>query len=230
MAIKKAKAATKTTPTVKKASAKKAAKKLPITKIRDVETKHHYIDNKEFLKVITEYRKLVRRNVRLKLEPPQVPEYIGECFIKIANQLAFKSNFINYSYREDMILDAIENCLTYVNNFDPKKSPNPFGYFTQITYYAFLRRIQKEQKQLNTKYRYIESLDIDSITRQENDEGEYGNSFISYLKKEADVAHQKLQDAKNDPGAKKMKRKPKYLQAKEDAAAALALEEAKPLT
>ena len=87
--------------------------------------------------------------------PPRVSNYIGECFVKIANHLAYKSNFVNYTFREEMILDGIENCITYINNFDPAKSSNPFAYFTQITYYAFLRRIQKEKKQLDAKYRYI---------------------------------------------------------------------------
>ena len=81
-------------------------------------------------------------------ERPQVTNYIGECFVKIANHLAYKSNFVNYTFRDEMILDGIENCLTYMDNFDPAKSKNPFAYFTQIIYYAFIRRIQKEKKQL----------------------------------------------------------------------------------
>lgn len=169
----------------------------------------HYIDNSLFLEEITKYRNTVQQAIKTNTPKPQVPEYIGDCFIKIANQLAFKSNFINYSFREDMILDAIENCLTYIDNFDPEKSKNPFAYFTQITYYAFVRRIQKEKRHLQTKYKYIESLDIDSLIRQIHDEGDYGNSFVSYLKKQADVAHQEMTDIKKEP---KIKRTPKYLQ------------------
>jgi DNA-directed RNA polymerase specialized sigma24 family protein len=169
----------------------------------------HYIDNSLFLEEITKYRNTVQQAIKSNTPKPQVPEYIGDCFIKIANQLAFKSNFINYSFREDMILDAIENCLTYIDNFDPEKSKNPFAYFTQITYYAFVRRIQKEKRHLQTKYKYIESLDIDSLIRQIHDEGDYGNSFVSYLKKQADVAHQEMTDIKKEP---KIKRTPKYLQ------------------
>ena len=112
-----------------------------------------------------------------------------------------------------MILDAIENCLIYMDNFDPKKSSNPFAYFTQITYYAFVRRIQKEKKYLQTKYRYIESLDIEGIIRQAHDEGSYDNGFIKYLKQQADTAQQELHEAKKD---KKMTRKPKYLQKLDD--------------
>lgn len=177
------------------------------------ETSKHYIDNKQFLQALIEYKKEVNQAKKNNEERPQVPDYIGDCFIKIANHLAYKSNFINYSFREDMILDAIENCLIYMDNFDPKKSSNPFAYFTQITYYAFVRRIQKEKKYLQTKYRYIESLDIEGIIRQAHDEGSYDNGFIKYLKQQADTAQQELHEAKKD---KKMTRKPKYLQKLDD--------------
>lgn len=173
----------------------------------------HYIDNSKFLQAMIDYRTSVQEAKRANAEKPRVPEYIGECFIKIANQLAFKNNFINYSFREDMILDAIENCLTYIDNFDPEKSKNPFAYFTQITYYAFIRRIQKEKRHLQTKYRYIESLDIDSLIRQAHDDGETGNQLISYLKKQVDIARQEIGDSKKEP---QMKRKPKYLQKEDD--------------
>lgn len=177
------------------------------------ENNKHYIDNAQFLQALIEHKKLVKAAEKAGEEKPQVPDYIGDCFIKIANHLAYKSNFINYSFREDMILDAIENCLIYMDNFDPKKSSNPFAYFTQITYYAFVRRIQKEKKHLQTKYRYIESLDIDSIIRQAHDEGEYGNAFVNFLKKQADTAQRELADSKKD---KKTGRKPKYLQQLDD--------------
>jgi hypothetical protein len=177
------------------------------------EDNKHYIDNKAFLQALIDYKKEVMDAKAANEERPQVPDYIGDCFIKIANHLAYKSNFINYSFREDMILDAIENCLIYMDNFDPKKSTNPFAYFTQITYYAFVRRIQKEKRQLQTKYRYIESLDIEGLIRQVHDEGSYDNGFIKYLKQQADIAQQELHDTKKE---KKMTRKPKYLQKLDD--------------
>jgi DNA-directed RNA polymerase specialized sigma24 family protein len=173
----------------------------------------HYIDNKQFLAALIEHKKNVNAALENKEEKPQVPEYIGDCFIKIANHLAYKSNFINYSFREDMILDAIENCLIYMDNFDPDKSTNPFAYFTQITYYAFVRRIQKEKRHLQTKYKYVESLDLDSIIRQAHDEGEYANAFVTYLKKQVDAAQQELTDIKKE---KRVTRKPKYLQQLDD--------------
>jgi hypothetical protein len=177
------------------------------------ETSKHYIDNKKFLQALIDYKKEVNAAKKINSERPQVPDYIGDCFIKIANHLAYKSNFINYSFREDMILDAIENCLIYMDNFDPKKSSNPFAYFTQITYYAFVRRIQKEKKYLQTKYKYIESLDIEGIIRQAHDEGSYDNGFIKYLKQQADTAQQEIHEVKKD---KKITRKPKYLQKLDD--------------
>lgn len=183
-----------------------------MTKKKEAKDAKHYIDNKEFLRALTEYKQLVNLAKENNEERPQVPDYIGDCFIKIANHLAYKSNFINYSFREDMILDAIENSLVYMDNFDPNKSSNPFAYFTQITYYAFVRRIQKEKKHLQTKYKYIESLDIDSIIRQAHDEGEYDNAFVKFLKKQADTAQQELQDSKKEKEKKPQTRKPKYLQ------------------
>ena len=90
---------------------------------------------------------------------PQVTEYIGECFLLIAERLSTRPNFVNYPFRDEMIGDAIENCLMYAANFDPEKSKNPFAYFTQITYFAFLRRIQREKKQDTIKYKLMEAAD-----------------------------------------------------------------------
>ena len=89
--------------------------------------------------------------------PPMISEYLGECFMKIAQRLSFRPNFINYAFKDDMISDGIENCIQYIKNFNPEKSSNPFAYFTQIIYYAFIRRIQKEKKQLYIKYKTMES-------------------------------------------------------------------------
>ena len=108
----------------------------------------YYVNNKEFLAAITEYRQKVLAAKEAGKPRPRVTNYLGECFLKIATHLSYKPNFVNYMFREDMICDGIENCLQYIDNFDPEKSKNPFAYFTQIIYYAFLRRIQKEKKQL----------------------------------------------------------------------------------
>jgi len=117
---------------------------------------NHYVDNDEFLDRMVEFRNSVIEAKEKDGPRPRISDYIGECFIKIATHLSYKPNFINYTFRDDMIADGVENCLQYIDNFDPAKSRNPFAYFTQIIYYAFLRRIQKEKKQLYVKYRAIE--------------------------------------------------------------------------
>jgi hypothetical protein len=119
--------------------------------------KIHYIDNKKFFAEMCEWKCLVNEANELGEPKPPITSYIGECFMKIAEHLSFKSNFANYPYKEEMIGDAIENCVMYAHNFDATKSKNPFSYFTQITYYAFLRRIEKEKKQSYIKFKLLES-------------------------------------------------------------------------
>ena len=142
--------------------------------------KEHYVNNKEFLLAMTDYREK-RLAAEEKGDPkPQVSEYIGECFVKIANHLAYKSNFVNYTFREEMILDGIENCITYIDNFNPEKSKNPFAYFTQITYYAFLRRIQKEKKQLEIKGKILERSGYDEVMHTDRYTGNMSGMNASY--------------------------------------------------
>jgi hypothetical protein len=109
---------------------------------------------------LTDYKELVKQAKEKGKVKPDIPNYIGECFIKIAEGLSHKPNFIGYSYRDEMVADGIENCLMYFENFDVTKSSNPFAYFTQIIYFAFLRRIQKEKKQLYVKYKATEQFGI----------------------------------------------------------------------
>ena len=116
----------------------------------------HYVNNKEFLAALIRYQEDIEI-ARLQDKPkPVIPRYIGECFLKIANHLSFKPNFVNYMFKEDMISDGIENCVQYIHNFNPEKSQNPFAYFTQIIHYAFLRRIQREKRQLEIKNKILE--------------------------------------------------------------------------
>jgi len=121
---------------------------------------NHYINNADFLKALTDYKELCETAEKEKKSEPPIPNYIGECFLKIADHLSRKPNFVSYSFRDEMISDGIENCLMYFKNFDPSKSKNPFAYFTQIIYYAFLRRIMKEKKQLYVKYKATENFGI----------------------------------------------------------------------
>ena len=96
--------------------------------------KEHYVSNKDFLAAMIEYKKTVKQSVKEGTTKPRVPDYIGTCFLKIANHLSYRPNFINYTFRDDMISDGVENCLQYLDNFNPDKSNNPFAYFTQIIY------------------------------------------------------------------------------------------------
>ena len=121
---------------------------------------NHYINNPDFLKALIEYRDACVLSSKEGREDPPIPNYIGECFFKIADHLSRKPNFVSYSFREEMIGDGIENCLQYFRNFNPDKSTNPFAYFTQIIYFAFLRRIQKEKKQLYVKYKATQQFGI----------------------------------------------------------------------
>ena len=123
----------------------------------------HYVNNKEFLLALVDFKaecKVAEENGEPK---PRINNYIGECFLKIATHLSYKPNFVNYMFREDMICDGIENCVQYIGNFDPSKSSNPFAYFTQIIYYAFLRRISKEKRQLEIKNKIITKSGYDQL-------------------------------------------------------------------
>ena len=159
----------------------------------------HYVDNKKFLAEMVLFKeKWDKAKEKGKPNPP-ITNYMGECFLKIANHLSYRPNFINYTYKDDMISDGIENCLQYVANFNPDKSDNPFAYFTQIIYYAFIRRIQKEKKQTEIKQRLIQKQGIQEYDTQEGDDKHYSNSYVEYMQK----------NPINETPKKEKKKKPK---------------------
>jgi hypothetical protein len=149
----------------------------------------HYVNNKQFLTSVIELREFFTEGKKLGHENHRVSvnyfrnhpdrktaikfkkcyEYLGDCFSKIGNHLAYKPNFVNYMYRDDMVCDGIENCIQYICNFDPEKSSNPFAYFTQIIHYAFLRRIQKEKKQMEIRSKIIERSGYDEVFTVDGD-------------------------------------------------------------
>ena len=129
----------------------------------------HYVNNKEFLEALINYRAKCQRAEEAGEARPVIPRYIGECFLKIANHLSYKPNFVNYMFREDMISDGIENCVQYIKNFNPEKSSNPFAYFTQIIHYAFLRRIQKEKRQMDIRGKLIERSGFEEVMTGDGD-------------------------------------------------------------
>jgi DNA-directed RNA polymerase specialized sigma subunit len=146
--------------------------------------KAHYVDNKKFLQAMIEHRDKCRIAEEKGKKKPDVSNYIGECFLKIANHLSYRPNFINYTFRDDMISDGIENCLQYMDNFNPDKSTNPFAYFTQIIYYAFIRRIQKEKKQMEVKKKLIQNAGVENMMDQlEGDDAQYRSQLLDFLQR-----------------------------------------------
>ena len=159
----------------------------------------HYVDNKKFLEAMIIHKEKVKKAIENNKTKPDVTNYIGECFLKIANHLSYRPNFINYTYRDDMISDGIENCLQYMNNFNPEKSTNPFAYFTQIIYYAFIRRIQKEKKQTLVKQKLIQNAGVENIMDQlEGDDSQYRSQMLDFLQR-----NQRIEE----PEKKKQKKK-----------------------
>ena len=153
-----------------------------MAKRKSSKNKLHYVDNAKFLEAMIEYKAEYDNAIKKNKELPEISEYLGSVFLKIAQRLSFRPNFINYAFKNDMISDGIENCLHYIHNFNPEKSNNPFAYFTQIIYYAFIRRIQKEKKQLYIKYKSMQNyetnpnyMDIDHST--ENAEYDSTNDY-----------------------------------------------------
>lgn len=164
--------------------------------------KEHYVNNKEFLTEMIKYKEMCAKAEKRGRRQPPITNYMGECFLKIANHLSYRPNFINYTFKDDMISDGIENCLQYVSNFNPEKSNNPFAYFTQIIYYAFIRRIQKEKKQVTIKQKMIMEANYDDMTLQPGEEREFTNQFTEFLQKNTTID----EPAKKE---KKTKKKPK---------------------
>ena len=153
-------------------------------KLKKAKEKPHYVDNKKFLQAMIEYRDKCNKAEEKGRKKPEVTNYIGECFLKIANHLSYRPNFINYTYRDDMISDGIENCLQYMSNFNPDKSNNPFAYFTQIIYYAFIRRIQKEKKQMQVKAKIIANAGVENMMDQlEGDDAQYQSQMLDFLQR-----------------------------------------------
>ena len=141
----------------------------------DKDNVNHYINNKEFLNALIEYQADIKKCKKAGKSKPYVTDYIAMCFLQIAQRLSYRPNFINYTYKDDMISDGLENCLAYMHNFNPNKSKNPFAYFTQIIYYAFLRRIQKEKKQQYIKYKVF----TDHQSGLEEEPNKLSNDFIN---------------------------------------------------
>ena len=150
----------------------------------------HYVNNKEFFAAIVAYKLEILEAEKLGKPKPRITNYLGECFLKIATHLSYKPNFVNYMFKDDMVCDGIENCVQYINNFNPEKSKNPFAYFTQIIYYAFLRRISQEKKQLEIKNKILEKSNFDEVF----DSNDLDASNYSDYNSIKDAVHSKLRN------------------------------------
>jgi len=120
----------------------------------------HYVDNEKFFLEVKKWKQRVIDAREVDEPDPPSTEYMGECFLRISENLAWRPNFINYTFRDDLVSDGIENCLLYAHNFNPEKSKNPFSYFTQIIHHAYVRRIVKEKKQMHIRYRIIQEEEL----------------------------------------------------------------------
>ena len=164
----------------------------------DPKNNKHYIDNKKFYTALLQYKRDVEDAKEKGLPEPRIPSYIGECLYKIATRLSLKPNFISYTYRDEMISDGLENCINYLHNFNPEKSDNPFAYFTQIIWFAFIRRIDKEKKHLYIKQKTLENFYFEGMLAEQgfdddnkpvsvNLDNEYMKGLVeSYDKKQAE--------------------------------------------
>ena len=158
----------------------------------------NYVNNPEFLIAIEQYKEACANALAEGNPEPRIPNYIGECLYQISTRLATKPNFSGYTYKDEMISDGLENAIQALSNFDPSKSKNPFAYFTQIIWYAFLRRIDKEKKQLYIRHKVTENsvihdtaVERDSKSSNNNEGGanyidldnDYMNDFVATYEK-----------------------------------------------
>ena len=161
----------------------------------------HYVNNKEFSQAVCDYASEAQALQADGKPVPQVPDYIARCFLKIAEGLSHKSNFVRYTYREEMVMDAVENCLKAVLNYNVeaatrKGNPNAFGYFTQISWFAFLRRIQKEKKQQDVKLKFIAESGLDEFMIDPDEDpavAKIVQSFVDNLRQRIDEVKDKDQ-------------------------------------
>lgn len=161
--------------------------------------KPHYVNNAEFSQAVVDYVTMARNAKTNNASKPMVPDYIARCFLKISEGLSHKANFVRYTYREEMVMDAVENCLKAIENYNIDKAtrtgkPNAFAYFTQIAWYAFLRRIEKEKKQQDIKIKYLTESGIELLVAEEIDNdksSQQTQAYVDYLRERHDLIKEK---------------------------------------
>lgn len=179
--------------------------------------KPHYVNNAQFSEAVVEYVKHAREVEGQGLDKPQINDYIASCFLKIAEGLSHKANFVRYTYREEMMMDAVENCLKAIDNYNLETAtrtgkPNAFAYFTQISWYAFLRRIEREKKQQDIKMRYLTESGIEDLISEEsqNDDAfRQTQAFVDELRGRIDIVKESDKVVKEYEKGQRQKRKRK---------------------
>jgi len=178
----------------------------------------HYVNNSDFSTAVVEYVRSLEEAKKNNEELPIVPNYIAECFLKISEGLSHKANFIRYTYREEMVMDAVENCLKAIDNYNLEVAtrtgkPNAFAYFTQIAWYAFLRRIQKEKKQQDIKMKYVSESGIEEFLMSNGDDdiNQAAQQFVDVLKDRIDKVKERDKDIKDYSEEVKRKKRAVYV-------------------
>lgn len=175
--------------------------------------KPHYVNNANFSQAVVDYVTIAREAKETNSPKPMITDYIARCFLKISEGLSHKANFVRYTYREEMVMDAVENCLKAIENYDIDKAtrtgkPNAFAYFTQIAWYAFLRRIEKEKKQQDIKMKYLSESGLELVVAEEIDNNQASRqtqAFVDELRERIDFVKDKDKDIKDY--SKKVKKK-----------------------
>jgi methyl-accepting chemotaxis protein len=183
---------------------------------KEARAKPHYVNNKQFSQAVVDYANETKAAREAGESDPMVPNYIAECLLKMNEGLSHKSNFVRYTYREEMVMDGVENCLKALSNFDASAAtrsgtPNAFGYFTQIAWFAFLRRIAKEKKQNDVRLKFIAESGMDEFMIDPDEDPEVAKavqSFVDNLRRRIDDVKEKDQKVK-DFKKKKMSNKRK---------------------
>jgi DNA-directed RNA polymerase specialized sigma24 family protein len=172
----------------------------------------HYVNNKEFFEAILEHKKRCKECEAEGKPKPRIPDYIGECLLKIANKLSNRYNFVDYSYKDEMVSDALENCIAYFDNFDETKTKNPFAYFTQIIYWAFVRRIKRERTQVYLKHKLAQKkIMFNELAEHAEDQDEF--SILADI--ETDYINDFVESYESSEREKKLKQKEKRDKIKE---------------
>jgi len=178
----------------------------------------HYVNNSDFSTAVVEYVRSLEEAKKNNEELPIVPNYIAECFLKISEGLSHKANFIRYTYREEMVMDTVENCLKAIDNYNLEVAtrtgkPNAFAYFTQIAWYAFLRRIQKEKKQQDIKMKYVSESGIEEFLMSNGDDdiNQAAQQFVDVLKDRIDKVKERDKDIKDYSEEVKRKKRAVYV-------------------